>query len=219
MPAITNPVVIDGTTQPGYAGTPLIAIVGQGTGDAAPLTVGSDVTVRGVAIGGSSFSSVTSSTMLTVESVPLCQGQGGVVTYQIVLAAGENLVATAQAVGATASLSLLDAQGHVVMQSDGLSAAEPLDAIDTYIAAGTYWLQVQGDQRPGLLHADDHVDASRGALPADRGRLSGSDCHRGGGLHRRRQARPGRRQRHLQRPCRCCWATATAPSSPQSPTR
>ena len=30
LPAITDPVLIDGTTQPGYAGTPLIAIVSQG---------------------------------------------------------------------------------------------------------------------------------------------------------------------------------------------
>jgi FG-GAP-like repeat/FG-GAP repeat len=142
LPAITNPVVIDGTTQPGYAGAPLIVIVGQGTGDADPLTVGSDVTVKGLAVGGSSFSSVSSSTMLAAESVPLSQAQGGTVTYQIVVAAGEDLVATAQAVGATTSLSLLDAQGQVVMQSDGLSAADPIDAIDAYIAAGAYALQV-----------------------------------------------------------------------------
>ena len=81
--------------------------------------------------------------MLTVESVPLPQAQGGTVTYQIVVAAGEDLVATAQAAGATTSLSLLDAQGQIVMQSDGLSAAEPIDAIDTYIAPGTYSLQVR----------------------------------------------------------------------------
>ena len=47
--------LIDGTSQPGYAGTPLIAIVGQGTGDADPLTIGSDVTVRGLAIDGYEF--------------------------------------------------------------------------------------------------------------------------------------------------------------------
>jgi len=43
------------------------------------------------------------------------------------------LVATAQAVSATTSLSLLDAQGHIVVQSDGLSAADRIDAINTYI--------------------------------------------------------------------------------------
>jgi len=142
LPAITNPVVIDGTTQPGYAGAPLITIVGQGTGGPGPLTVGSNVTVKGLAIGGSSFSNASASTMLAVESVPLPQAAGGTVSYQIVVAGGEDLVATAQAVGTTTSLSLLDAQGHIVMQSDGLSAAEPIDAIDTGIARGTYSLQV-----------------------------------------------------------------------------
>src|SRR5262245_39758335 len=30
LPAITNPLTIDGTSQPGYAGTPLITLDGQG---------------------------------------------------------------------------------------------------------------------------------------------------------------------------------------------
>ena len=51
-----------------------------------------------------------------------------------------------------------------------------------------------------------------------RGRV-GPDRHRGGRLHRRRPPRPGRRQRRTATRCRCCWATATARSSPRSPTR
>ena len=45
--------LIDGESQPGYAGMPLIAIDGQnaGTGDGLTIT-GSDVTVRGLDIGG-----------------------------------------------------------------------------------------------------------------------------------------------------------------------
>ena len=48
----------------------------------------------------------------------------------------------------------------------------------------------------------------------------GPGRHRGGRLHRRRPARPGRRQRVYPATarCRCCWATATARSSPRSPT-
>ena len=38
---------------------------------------------------------------------------------------------------------------------------------------------------------------------------------RGGRLQRRRPDRPGRRQLRLRTTCRCCWATATAPSSPR----
>ena len=37
--------------------------------------------------------------------------------------------------------------------------------------------------------------------------------HRGGRLHRRRPARPGRRQLQSPTTSRCCWATATARSS------
>ena len=38
----------------------------------------------------------------------------------------------------------------------------------------------------------------------------------GGGLQRRRQARPGRRPTNAATPSACCWATATAPSKPPS---
>jgi hypothetical protein len=52
LPTITNPVVIDGTNQPGYAGTPLIEINGSNIGannDGLMVTAGGS-TVRGLAI-------------------------------------------------------------------------------------------------------------------------------------------------------------------------
>ena len=52
LPAITDPVTIDGTTQPGYAGTPLIEIhgtVGESGRDGLTITAGNS-TVRGLAI-------------------------------------------------------------------------------------------------------------------------------------------------------------------------
>ncbi len=148
LPAITTPLVIDGTSQPGYGGTPLIAIVGQSTADADPMTLASDLTVKGVSIGGSAFSSVDATTMLAVESMPIYPGEG-LVTYRIVVSADEDLVATAQAVVTTTSLSLLDAQGHTVVQSDGLSAAERIDAINIDLAPGTYSLVVHDDGAAG----------------------------------------------------------------------
>ncbi len=52
LPTITDPVVIDGSTQPGYAGAPLIEIVGAGlTGQAFFLT-GGQSTVRAFVIRG-----------------------------------------------------------------------------------------------------------------------------------------------------------------------
>ena len=49
LPAITDPVIIDGTTQPGYAGTPLVQITGLLAGDTATgLTIqAGQTTVKG----------------------------------------------------------------------------------------------------------------------------------------------------------------------------
>jgi hypothetical protein len=47
LPAITSPVVIDATTQPGYAGTPLIHLEGMGTGQAINITAGGS-TIKGL---------------------------------------------------------------------------------------------------------------------------------------------------------------------------
>ena len=53
LPAIVNPVLIDGFSQAGYAGTPLIEIDGSQAGRGDGLLIdGSDVTVRGLDIGG-----------------------------------------------------------------------------------------------------------------------------------------------------------------------
>ncbi len=151
LPTITTPLLIDGTTQPGYAGAPLIAIAGQGAGSTDPLSVGSDATVKGVTIDGSGFTNVNATTMLAVEAVPISSSQGGTVNYQIVVAADEDLVATAQAVGTSTSLTLLDASGRTVVQSDGLSAAEPIDAIEIDVAPGIYWLRVHDNGGNGTF--------------------------------------------------------------------
>src|SRR5262249_28086341 len=53
LAAISNAVLIDGTTQPGYAGSPLIELSGLAAGAANGLTItGAGVTVRGLAIEG-----------------------------------------------------------------------------------------------------------------------------------------------------------------------
>src|SRR5262249_28766681 len=55
LPVLTNPVVIDGTTQPGYAGAPLIqllaAVPWNSNAAALEISAGSS-TVKGLAIGG-----------------------------------------------------------------------------------------------------------------------------------------------------------------------
>jgi Ca2+-binding RTX toxin-like protein len=54
LPAITAPVTIDGTTQPGYSGAPLIELdgAGAGTGTNALTITGNDITVKGLIISG-----------------------------------------------------------------------------------------------------------------------------------------------------------------------
>ncbi len=51
LPAITNSIFIDGFSQPGYSGTPVIKLSGSNAGTASGLTItGSGVTVRGLDI-------------------------------------------------------------------------------------------------------------------------------------------------------------------------
>ncbi len=51
LPNMTDPVIIDGTTQPGYAGTPVIELSGTNAGNTIALVVsGGGSTVRGLAI-------------------------------------------------------------------------------------------------------------------------------------------------------------------------
>lgn len=49
MPAVTSPVTIDGTTQAGYAGTPLIVVSGGGSSSTIDIT-GGGTTIRGLAL-------------------------------------------------------------------------------------------------------------------------------------------------------------------------
>jgi hypothetical protein len=60
LPSITDPVIIDGTTQPGFAGTPIIALSGgdAGTGASGLMISGGDSTVRGLVVNGFSEAAV-----------------------------------------------------------------------------------------------------------------------------------------------------------------
>ena len=130
---------------------------------------------------------------------PAPPGPGGTVTYQIVVAAGEDLVATAQAEGATTSLSLLDAQGQVLVQSDGLSAAEP-DRRDRYLHRGPARTRSRSTSTggDGTFTLDDHADASRRAVSADPGRTESAAAIVAGDFNGDGRTRPGRRQLRRQ---------------------
>ena len=148
LPSITASVQIDGTSQPGFAGVPLIDLTGQELGGSEPLTTDSSVTIRGVAIDGFALgAAVAVSDAMALQSVPLPGSGGGpgakIDSYRLETSTGKDLTVVVQARGVTTRLTLTDASGNVLMQSDGQSAADGDDLINLYVPAGTYFLNVQ----------------------------------------------------------------------------
>ncbi len=116
LPPITSSVLIDGTTQPGYAGIPLIALGDPAPGSTASLAIsGGNVTIRGLVLD----------------------------TVAIDPTTGEDLAAVVHPQGTDAQLSLLGSQGQTLAQSDGLSAVDPDAVVDEVLGAGDYTLRVQ----------------------------------------------------------------------------
>ena len=145
LPAVTNPVLIDGFSQPGYSGTSLIVLGRSQSGTDDNLAVaGSDVTVRGLIFEGFALGTSALTDNLTVPSGLLQVGQtGGVEQYQVSVGQDGVLTVKAQADGLSTRLSLLDAQGIVVVQSDGLSPSNGENEIDQDVQAGTYFVRVE----------------------------------------------------------------------------
>jgi hypothetical protein len=113
LPPIAASTLIDGTTQPGFAGSPLIALGGPSPGNSGSLAISSgDVTIRGLALVG-------------VAIDPTMD---------------ENLIAVLASHGQMPQLSLLDARSNVLIQSSGPSISDPDPVIDERLAAGTYLL-------------------------------------------------------------------------------
>jgi len=147
LPAITDPLLIDGFSQPGYAGTPLIAVTAPSSGGIDALAVGSNTTVRGLLVDGFAFGPDPAPDTLTVDSetLPLvAQGSTGATdVYRIDSATEARLVAQVQTAGVVTRLLVLDAQGRLLMQSDGQSPANPDDLIDLAISPGAVFVEVQ----------------------------------------------------------------------------
>jgi len=123
LPRITASVLIDGTTQPGFAGAPLIELRSAPAGGPAALTIaGPGVTVRGLAIDQFSFDPTTN----------------------------EILVAQVHPQGLTTQLSLLDSQGQLLVQSDGISPTDPDDLIAQQVVSGSYFLKVDSTGGAGI---------------------------------------------------------------------
>jgi hypothetical protein len=154
LPPITNPVLLDGTSQPGYSNAPLIVIDTSFTGMADGLTIsGANVTVRGLANGGFALGTGDLSDELTLQSGPLQASDignaGRVDTYRIDTSSDGRLLVQVHAPGLTTHLALLDAQGRELVESDGLSPTNPDDVIDQHLPAGTYLLKVASTDGAG----------------------------------------------------------------------
>ena len=122
LPTITTSVLIDGTTQPGFAGTALIAFGNPSPGSPGPFTISAgDVTIRGLA----------------VDSVMIDATSAGF------------LIADLHSQGQSNQLSLLNTFGQVVVHSDGLSPADTDAAIAEQLAGGDYSLDGDSTGGPG----------------------------------------------------------------------
>ena len=194
LPAVTDPVVIDGTSQPGYAGSPLIAVVGQSTGSLNPLPIGSDVTIRGLAIPGYTFPSESAASTLSVESAPFPGPEGGHRHHSNRHLRGRGADGGGPGGGRlhVAVAARRTGRGPPAERRRGDGRTRRRDQY--FIPAGTYSLQVQGERRRAIVLADGDHDAIRSAFPTGTGRER-PRRDRGGGFRRRRQARPRRRER------------------------
>jgi hypothetical protein len=154
LPQATTPTLIDGSTQPGFAGSPLVALVGGWAGASGGLVVlGSTLSVRGLAVDGYVLGTDGPPDELTIDSPPVAAAAGAIPAltdqYRIDLAAAGRLVVRVHDLGLTTRLSLLDSSGNVLVASDGQSPQNPDDLIDLHLPAGTYFLAVQATSGAG----------------------------------------------------------------------
>ena len=145
LPSLRTPTVIDGTSQPGYAGTQLIAIDPPVVGSTDNLTIsGSDVTLLGIAASGFGLGNSGLQSSVAVVSSHLEPGPGGeIFQYRIDTTTQGGYTAQLQCEGLTARLSLLDSQGNLLVQSDGVTLGDPDGRISEQLPPGSYTLRLE----------------------------------------------------------------------------
>ena len=175
LPAITQSVLIDGWSQPGYTGTPLIELSGSQAGSRDGLMItGSDVTVRGLDINGFSqgagihvtgtgatgdwiYGNFLGTDPTGTQAVPNNEG------VEIDAGATRNLVGT---------------------NGDGVNDAAERNLLSGNLFAGV-WITGQGtieQCRGGQLHRHRHLGIGRPEQRHAAGRLTPSDNDFGGGV-------------------------------------
>ena len=146
LPTITASVAIDGTTQPGYAGAPLIALTAAGPGVATTFTIaGANVTVSGLGPGTGGFvlDPAAPSSQVTIPPAPISVNPAVTsAAYPIDLTAAGLFLAVANDAGGPVRLVLADAQGRVLVTSNGLASGASPAVINEDLQAGSYTLEV-----------------------------------------------------------------------------
>jgi hypothetical protein len=147
LPPITQPSLIDGTSQPGYTGSPLVALSGDMTSGSDPLTIASNVVVQALGIGGFAIGEGGVRSALTLQSVPFPRSSSApdaaTDSYKLEAVTGEQLTVQVLAEGVTTRLKLRDTQGNVLIQSDRQSVTNADNVIGIFVPSGTYSLLVQ----------------------------------------------------------------------------
>ncbi len=160
LPAPTVPTILDGTTQPGYSGSPLISVVGDVLSAADPLSVGPQLSLKGVSVGGATFTGSAPVDNLAIVSASFSVPGAPEPTYPITVSLGGTLVATVTSPANDPTIELLDGNGNVLTRSDGSSSAGTIASIDTYLAPGTYSLRVSDSGISGTFSLSASLTAS-----------------------------------------------------------
>ena len=87
---------------------------------------------------------------------------GGVALFEIDPTADSRLIAQVHTADGDARLSLLDAQGNVVLQSDGQSPSDPNPSIDVHVSAGVQYLELDDLGAGGAFTLTTSAVASNG---------------------------------------------------------
>ena len=139
-------------------------------------TIGGLIDPAGV-FHGYDFASATSTADLTFHSdlsgPPQGQTGGGpTAVYPIDMETGGELLAIVHAQGFNARLVMLDSQGRVIIQSDGLSPSDPDPVIHQYLSPGRYSLVVESTRGAGTYALTTSLALTSPpfqAVPADGG--------------------------------------------------
>src|SRR5262249_17487222 len=124
LPPITTPTTFEGNSQPGFTGTPVLAMTDKSSEVFAVLEIrAASVSVRGVR--------------------PIGFAGGHVDSYRIEAETSARLVAQVHTVGVSTRLLLRDAQGQLIVQSDGQSVANGDNLIDLHVPVGSFLLEVE----------------------------------------------------------------------------